>query len=79
VQVVGVPVAPSAGSTHCVTVTGVTGTLKTGGSGALVVVSATPVANRSGTWTVCFTIGQGIGTLYVEAGGKSLPTAMRGR
>jgi hypothetical protein len=79
VQFTGIPVAPAAGGTYCVTVTGAAGPLAVKGHGAATVVSVTPAANRVGAWVVCFTLGAGPGTLVADDGAAVRFKTMRGR
>lgn len=78
-SVVGMPSSTTTGSTYCVTVTGVKGTLTAGGSGSVGSVTAVQTG-RPDEWTVCFTVGAGLGGLNLEgSGGGARYVAMRGQ
>ena len=78
-QIGAIPANASAGSTHCVTVTGVSGVLKVGSRGALKVVSVTQSNVRPSEWVVCFSLSLGAGVLVAEDGPVSRLTTVRGR
>lgn len=79
-NVTGIPTAPvSAGQTVCVTVTGAVGPVKAGEDGSAVVQSVTQSSTRPNEWTVCFTVGLGLGTVVVTDGKAARTVAIRGR
>jgi hypothetical protein len=79
VQVTGIPVGPTAGSTVCLTVTGAVGALKAVGRGSIQVLSVTQTGTRPAVWQVCVLLGSGKGVLYTEAGAALAVTTLVGR
>jgi hypothetical protein len=79
VSVTGIPTAPAAGSTVCLTVTGATGPLVAKGGRGITVVSVAQDQNRPATWTVCVVVGLGRGDVHLESGGATKSISLRGR
>lgn len=72
-QVIGLPASTPVGSTVCVTVTGAAGPLKAVATGS--VAQSSVVVTQSSTdpltWTVCFKVGRGAGSVYLSGSGPA--------